>query len=138
MKRADADGVDAGAIREAVERAFGELAEVRKVKSQLTGAKSGIDNAYELIEGIAERVRARSPRSSRWSRPAAGRRASWTSSAAYGSSRSLLESCRSFAILSKAGWISLGTATAEPARTSYWPRGSVCWIVAVSERPHRT
>jgi hypothetical protein len=59
MQRADADGVDAGAIREAVERAFGELDEVRKAKSQLTGAKSGIDNAYKLIEGIAGRVRAR-------------------------------------------------------------------------------
>ncbi|HEY1359825.1 MAG TPA: hypothetical protein VGF21_16095 [Thermoleophilaceae bacterium] len=59
MTRASADGIDAGAVREAVERAFAEIEDVRKVKSQLTGAKSGIDNAYELIEGIAERVRAR-------------------------------------------------------------------------------
>jgi hypothetical protein len=59
MTRAGADGVDAGAIRESVERALGEMEEVRKVKNQLTGAKSGIDKAYELIEALAERVRAR-------------------------------------------------------------------------------
>jgi hypothetical protein len=59
MKRAGADDVDAGAVREAVERALAEIEDVRKVKSQLTGAKTGIDNAYELIEVIAERVKAR-------------------------------------------------------------------------------
>ena len=58
MKRAGADGIDSGAVREAVERAVAELEEVRKVKSQLTGAKTGIDTAYEMIEAIAERVRA--------------------------------------------------------------------------------
>jgi len=58
MKRAAGDGVDAGAVQEAVERALAEMEDVRKVKSQLTGAKTGIDNAYELVEGIAERVRA--------------------------------------------------------------------------------
>jgi hypothetical protein len=58
MKRAGPGGVDSGAVREAVERAAAELEEVRKVKSQLTGAKTGIDSAYEMIEAIAERVRA--------------------------------------------------------------------------------
>jgi hypothetical protein len=58
MKRAGAEGVDAGAVRKAVERALGEMEDVRKVKSQLTGAKTGIDTAYEIIESIAERVRA--------------------------------------------------------------------------------
>ncbi|MFL5867480.1 MAG: DUF2130 domain-containing protein [Thermoleophilaceae bacterium] len=58
MKRAAGDGVDAGAVQEAVERALAEMEDVRKVKSQLTGAKTGIDTAYELVEGIAERVRA--------------------------------------------------------------------------------
>ncbi len=58
MKRAGPGGVDSGAVREAVERAAAELGEVRKVKSQLTGAKTGIDSAYEMIEAIAERVRA--------------------------------------------------------------------------------
>jgi DNA repair ATPase RecN len=59
MKGAAADGVDAGAVLESVERALAEIEDVRKVKSQLTGAKTGIDTAYELLEGIAERVRAR-------------------------------------------------------------------------------
>jgi AraC-like DNA-binding protein len=59
MKRADATDVDAGAIREATERALGELDEVRKAKSQLTGAKTGIDHAYKLIEDMAARVRDR-------------------------------------------------------------------------------
>jgi hypothetical protein len=59
MQGAGAEGVDSGAIREAVERALAEIEDVRKVKSQLTGAKTGIDNAYDLVEGIAERVRAR-------------------------------------------------------------------------------
>jgi hypothetical protein len=59
MKGADAEGFDAGAIREATERALGELDEVRKAKSQLTGAKTNIDTAYKLIEGMAQRVRER-------------------------------------------------------------------------------
>ena len=31
--------------------------DVRKVKSQLTGAKTGIDRAYEIVEEMAARVR---------------------------------------------------------------------------------
>jgi hypothetical protein len=58
MKRAGGEGVNAGAVREAVERARCEIEDIRKVKSQLTGAKTGIDTAYDLIEGIADRVRA--------------------------------------------------------------------------------
>jgi hypothetical protein len=58
MKRSDADGIDAGALRDAIERALGALADERKIKVQLTGAKRGISNAYELVEGMAERVRA--------------------------------------------------------------------------------
>jgi hypothetical protein len=57
MKRADADGIDAGALRDTVERALAALAEERKVKQQLTGAKTGIDKAYDLVEGMAGRVR---------------------------------------------------------------------------------
>ncbi len=33
--------------------------DVRKVKSQLTGAKTGIDKAYEVVEEMAARVRGR-------------------------------------------------------------------------------
>jgi len=58
MKRADGDGIDAGAVRDTVERALAALAEERKVKQQLTGAKTGIDRAYELVEAMAGRVRA--------------------------------------------------------------------------------
>jgi hypothetical protein len=58
MKRSDADGIDAGALRDTVERALAALAEERKVKQQLTGAKTGIDKAYELVEAMAGRVRA--------------------------------------------------------------------------------
>ncbi len=57
MKRSDADGIDAGALRDTVERALGALAEERKVKAQLTGAKSSIDKAYGLVEAMAGRVR---------------------------------------------------------------------------------
>jgi hypothetical protein len=57
MERSEAGEVDAGAVAESVERAVQALAEERKVKSQLTGAKTSIDNAYELIELMAERVR---------------------------------------------------------------------------------
>ena len=57
MKRSDADGIDAGTLRDTVERALAALAEERKVKQQLTGAKSSIDKAYGLVEAMAGRVR---------------------------------------------------------------------------------
>ena len=58
MKRSDADGIDADALRASVERAVAALGEERKVKNQLTGAKTGIDKAYELVEAMAAQVRA--------------------------------------------------------------------------------
>jgi hypothetical protein len=57
MKRGDIEGIDAGAVRDSVDRALQAMAEVRKVKGQLTGAKSSIDTAYEIIEAMAARVR---------------------------------------------------------------------------------
>ena len=57
MKTSDADGIDAGALHDTVERALGALAEERKVKQQLTGAKTSIDKAYEIVEAMAARVR---------------------------------------------------------------------------------
>jgi hypothetical protein len=57
MKRADGDGIDAGAVRDAVERALAALSEERKIKQQLTGAKTGIDKAYGLVEAMGARVR---------------------------------------------------------------------------------
>jgi hypothetical protein len=58
MKRADGDGIDAGAVSDTLERALAALTEERKIKQQLTGAKTGIDRAYELVELMAARVRA--------------------------------------------------------------------------------
>jgi hypothetical protein len=57
MKRSDADGIDACALRNTVERALAALTEERRVKQQLSGAKSNIDRAYDLVEGMAARVR---------------------------------------------------------------------------------
>jgi hypothetical protein len=57
MKRADGDGIDAGAVRDTVERALAALSEERKIKQQLTGAKTGIDKAYGLVEAMGARVR---------------------------------------------------------------------------------
>jgi hypothetical protein len=57
MRRSDADGIDAGELRTAIERALGALADERKVKQQLTGARRNIENAYGLVEAIAARVR---------------------------------------------------------------------------------
>jgi hypothetical protein len=58
MKRGDVEGVDAGAVREGVDRALQAMEEIRKVKGQLTSAKTSIDGAYELVETMAARVRA--------------------------------------------------------------------------------
>ena len=57
MKRSDGDGIDAGALRDTVERSLAALAEERKIKQQLTGAKTTIDKAYELVDAMAARVR---------------------------------------------------------------------------------
>jgi enamine deaminase RidA (YjgF/YER057c/UK114 family) len=57
MSRGEADGVDAGAIRETVERALGCLGKEQKIKQQLTGATTSIKNAYGLVEGLAAQVR---------------------------------------------------------------------------------
>jgi hypothetical protein len=58
MKRSDADGIDADALRATIERALASLGEERKVKQQLTGAKTSIDKAYDLVEAMAAQVRA--------------------------------------------------------------------------------
>jgi len=57
MNRSDFDGVDAGAIRGSVERALQAMDEVRRVKGQLTSAKTSIDGAYEIVQEMATRVR---------------------------------------------------------------------------------
>ena len=57
MDRAGADGVDAGAVTAIVERARQAIEDVRKVKTQLTGATTNIENARRLVETMADRVR---------------------------------------------------------------------------------
>jgi hypothetical protein len=57
MKRSEADGIDAGALRDTTERALAALTEERRIKNQLTGAKKNIDNAYGLVESMSTRVR---------------------------------------------------------------------------------
>ncbi len=57
MKRSDADGIDAGAVRDTAERALAALTEERRIKNQLTGAKTGIDKAWALVDEMSGRVR---------------------------------------------------------------------------------
>ena len=57
MARGEAEGVDAAAVREAVERALGSLGEVQRVKQQLTGATTSIEKAREIVDAMAAQVR---------------------------------------------------------------------------------
>jgi hypothetical protein len=57
MKRSDGDGIDAGAVSDTVERALADLADERRIKQTLTGAKTGIERAYDQVEAMAARVR---------------------------------------------------------------------------------
>ena len=58
MARGEADGVDAAAIREAIERAGGAMGDVLRVKQQLTGAKTSINKGAEILDAMAVAVRA--------------------------------------------------------------------------------
>jgi hypothetical protein len=57
MARGSADGVDGVAVADTVERAVGELEEVRRVRQQLTGAKTQIDRASDIVGAMSDRVR---------------------------------------------------------------------------------
>jgi hypothetical protein len=57
MKRSDAEGIDAAAVTAVAERALAALSEERKVKQQLTGAKTSIDKAYDHVDSMTARVR---------------------------------------------------------------------------------
>ena len=48
---------DEGAIRGTVERARQAVEDVRKGKSQMTGAQTNIEKAREIVELMADRVR---------------------------------------------------------------------------------
>ena len=56
LKRSDSD-VDAAAVHDLVERALAAMDDVRKVKSQLTGAKTSIDKAADYVDEMVGRVR---------------------------------------------------------------------------------
>ncbi|HEV2999769.1 MAG TPA: hypothetical protein VGW75_03430 [Solirubrobacteraceae bacterium] len=58
MARSSASGIDAAAIATEAERALGAVEDVRRVKSQLTQAKSSIDQAQAIVGALADSVRA--------------------------------------------------------------------------------
>jgi hypothetical protein len=58
MVRGGEDAIDAGAVRDTVERAVGAMEDVRRVKQQLTGARTSIDKAEKIVGEMADRVRA--------------------------------------------------------------------------------
>jgi hypothetical protein len=57
MSRSEAEGVDANAVRDSIERALNAMETVRAIKSQLTGAKTSIDRSRDLIDTMADQVR---------------------------------------------------------------------------------
>jgi len=57
MARGGDDGLDAGALRDAIERALTAMEEVRRIKLNLTGATKNIDDAREVLDAMAARVR---------------------------------------------------------------------------------
>jgi Uncharacterized protein conserved in bacteria (DUF2130) len=57
MARAAGGGIDEGALRVEVERAQGAMEDVRRIKSQLTNATSGIDAARTILDAMAANVR---------------------------------------------------------------------------------
>jgi hypothetical protein len=57
MARGEAEGVDVAAVREAVERATGAMGDVLRVKQQLTGATTSIENARKIVDALAANVR---------------------------------------------------------------------------------
>ena len=59
MSRADGDGIDAGALHDTIERTLGAMEDVRRIKQQLTGAETSIENARSIVDAMAAQVRAR-------------------------------------------------------------------------------
>jgi hypothetical protein len=58
MARGGTEGVDGAAVADTVDRAVGELEEVRRIRQQLTGAKTQIDRASDIVGSMSDRVRA--------------------------------------------------------------------------------
>ena len=57
METAGGDGLDGGALRAEVERALAAMDDVRRIKSQLTAATTGIESARRIVDEMADRVR---------------------------------------------------------------------------------
>ncbi len=57
MARGEADEVDADALRAEIDRAVGAMEDVRRIKSQLTNAATGIEEARSILEAMAASVR---------------------------------------------------------------------------------
>lgn len=57
MTRGDDAGLDPGALAETVERTLGAMADVQRVKQQLTGATTSIQGAREVLDAMAAAVR---------------------------------------------------------------------------------
>jgi hypothetical protein len=57
MARTVDDGIDTAALQVEVERAQGAMEDVRRVKSQLTNATTGIENARTILDAMATGVR---------------------------------------------------------------------------------
>jgi hypothetical protein len=75
MARGEAEGIDASAIREAIERATGAMGDVLRVKQQLTGAKTSIERAPTSSTPSPPRCgRSSSTSSCCWPRPTRTRR----------------------------------------------------------------
>ncbi len=52
-----ADALDGSAVLAEAERAVGAMEDVRRIKSQLTGAAGGIEEARRILDAMAETVR---------------------------------------------------------------------------------
>jgi hypothetical protein len=57
MARGDGEGLDAGALRDAIDRALTAMEDVRKIKLQLTGATNSVEGARSILDEMAGRVR---------------------------------------------------------------------------------
>jgi len=57
VRRQGGGEVDPAAVQEVVQRALAAMDEVRRVKSQLTGAETSIGKAREILDGMAGQVR---------------------------------------------------------------------------------
>jgi hypothetical protein len=57
MARDEAGGLDLATLRAEVERALQAMEDVRRIKSQLTNATNGIDQARGILDAMASSVR---------------------------------------------------------------------------------